>query len=158
MKITYTTKTTVFALATVSALALLFALISERHYGYAPCRLCLIQRWWHCGVVAAALAAIAWPRYRILLVLQMVFLMVCAGVSGFHVGVEHHLWEGTRACEPVTDAPATGDDLLQQILSTPTERCDEPRWFFLGLSMAVYDLILTVAMAGFAAFTLVRRK
>ena len=142
----------------LSAAALGLVLISQHVFGYAPCALCMIQRYWHGVVVAAAVVFFVYKkRLRLFLTIQTAALLICFGYSLFHVGVEQHWWEGTQMCTG-TGGATTIEDLRQQILNAPIVRCDEIRWTFLGLSMAVYDAVLTFCMAGFAIFVAARKR
>jgi disulfide bond formation protein DsbB len=42
-------------------------------------------------------------------------------------------------------------DLMKQIQSTSVVRCDEAAWRFLGLSLAGYNVLLSLALAAVAA-------
>ncbi len=154
----YTIRNAVTLLGALSAAALIFAVGSQKLSGYAPCELCLIQRWWHCAVVGAAiLLLVLRRRARLFLTIQTAALLICCGYSVFHVGVEREWWEGTAMCTGATGAN-TLEALRAQIMNAPVVRCGDVRWTLLGLSMATYDAILTAGMAGFAIFTGIRRK
>ena len=60
--------------------------------------------------------------------------------------------KGTRAL--VTGASA--GNLLQQMKSVRVVRCDEAAWRFLGLSLAGYNVLISLALAGIAAWGAVR--
>ena len=146
----YTIRNAVMALGTLSIAALGVALVSQHVFGYSPCALCMIQRYWHGIVFAAAVGLFVYKkRPRLFLTIQTAALLICFGYSVFHVGVEQHWWEGSQMCTG-TGGATTIEDLRQQILNAPIVRCDEIRWTFLGLSMAAYDAILTFFMATFA--------
>ncbi len=153
----YTTRSAVLLLGLVSALALAVALVLQEAFGYPPCELCLVQRWWHLAVVTAAALTLVAARPRLFLTIQTAALLICFGYSLFHVGVERHWWGGLAACTGPTGA-TTVEALRDQILATPVVRCDDIRWRLFGLSMATYDAMLTFCMAAFALFTSVRKN
>ncbi len=69
-----------------------------------------------------------------------------------------HWWPGPTDCSgPVTDFTAKGP-LLEQLQSVHVVRCDEAAWRFLGLSLAGYNVLISLALAAIAAFGLVARK
>jgi disulfide bond formation protein DsbB len=153
-----TARHTVLLLAALSATALAIALVSLYAIHYPPCELCILQRIAHGAIIGAAFTLRA-NRPLKTLVSQTAFIIAAFGLSLFHVGVENHLWEGTRAC--TGEETRTGmsiADLTAQILSAPAVRCDDVRWSFLGLSMAVWDAILTGMMLAYAGFTLSRKR
>jgi disulfide bond formation protein DsbB len=146
------------ALGALSFAALAFAIASQDLFGYQPCALCMIQRYWHAIVVAAAGVLLLYKRRpRLFLTIQTAALIICFGYALFHVGVEQHWWEGTRMCTGTNDAK-TIEDLRQQILTAPIVRCDEISWTLFGLSMAVYNAVLTACMAAYAIYVGVRNR
>ena len=147
-----------FALAVFSLAALGFAFVSQYGFGYAPCELCVWQRLCHGAVVLLGTAALASRRERPGLIFQCVGVALCLAVSIFHIGVESHLWAGSRECVGDTSGGNDLAGLTKQILSAPVVRCDEIRWSFLGLSMAVWDAILCLAMLIFGLAALRRRR
>ena len=154
-----TARRAVLLLSAASLAALGFALLSQYAFGYAPCELCTLQRIAHGAIIASALGLLVTRRIRIVLMVQAAFVLACLGLSLFHVGVENHLWAGTRACTGEETHPGMSiAELTAQILSAPVVRCDDIRWSFLGLSMAVWDAILTGIMLAFACMTLTRKR
>ena len=78
-----------------------------------------------------------------------------AGLAGFHVGVEQQWWAGLAACGG--GAPAeTAAELRERLLNTLPARCDEAAWTFFGLSMAAWNGLLSLGLAGLAAGALRR--
>jgi len=138
-----------------SSLALLAGAFAFQHLGgLAPCVLCIWQRWPH--AIAAVLAIIAGlltlagrggPAATGLMMAAGVVLVSGAGIAGFHVGVEQHWWEGTAECG-ATGTAASVAELKARLLETPVARCDEVAWSLLGISMAGWNLLLSVGLAG----------
>ena len=140
-------RTVAIALGGISLAALAFALLSQYAFGYAPCELCITQRWWHGLVVAIAPWSLLGKKPRLVLVIQALAILGCFAFAIDHIGVEQHWWHGTQACVGPQLAPgSTLEELKQKLLATPVARCDEPVWFFLGLSMAGWNAILTFCM------------
>lgn len=148
-------------LAAVASAAMLAAAHAfERFGGLAPCALCLTQRevyWAALGVGAAAsLAAIVQPRWGGLagaLALAAVFLV---GVywAAFHAGAEWGFWDAPASCAAAIRGGFAPDDLLAA-LDTPQRviRCDEPAWVFLGLSMAGWNALISLGLAGLSGWS-----
>ncbi len=120
--------------------------------GLQPCVLCLYQRWpWGVAIVASLLALAVGNRQpampRTLLGLAAAALFIGAGIAAYHVGVEQQWWAGTAACGGVSGQAATVEDLKRQLMATEIVRCDEIAWSFAGISMAGWNMILSLTGA-----------
>ena len=129
--------------------------------GLQPCTLCLYQRWpwWIAG--GLALLALLWIRERgmsrALAALGALAILVGAGIAVYHVGIEQHWWTGPTACSGIADAPQTLEALRAQIFAAPVERCDDVPWSLFGISMAGYNVLISLA-TGLAALALLQRN
>ena len=127
----------------------------------APCPLCLMQRIpYHVVISLSLLLAIAAlvraPRNLLLVGFAAIAIAAaCNIVLGiYHAGVEWHWWAGPADCSgPLTDL-RTGGSLLDQLQSVHVVRCDEAAWRFLGLSLAGYNVLISLALAIIAGFGL----
>ena len=122
--------------------------------GYAPCILCWWQRYAHMGTIAFAVLALlpVGPGIRAMLLLAAAAAALTgAGIAGFHVGVEQHWWQGTAECGSTLGAATSIEDMRKMLLAQPVVRCDEVAWSLLGISMAGYNMLLSLAIACFAA-------
>jgi disulfide bond formation protein DsbB len=153
-------------LALGSGALLLAALAFQYLGGLDPCVLCLWQRWPHAAVVALGLVgffALGGQRGRAAVSLVLALILIGgAGLAGFHVGVEQGWWEGTAACGGAAANGAgalSAADLRDQLLSTPVVRCDAVAWSMLGVSMAGWNGLASLALAavGIAAAIRLRR-
>jgi disulfide bond formation protein DsbB len=73
-----------------------------------------------------------------------------AALGTYHSGVEWRWWPGPTDCSgPMTDFRAKGP-LLEQLQSVHVVRCDEAAWRFLGLSLAGYNVLISLALAALA--------
>lgn len=141
-----------------SAGALGAAFVAQYGFDLQPCVLCIYQRWPYGVAIVLAILALALPKWRRpLLWLIALTLIVDAGIAAYHVGVEQHWWAGTDACTGPQMKAKTLDELRAQIMATPVTRCDEVAWSLFGISMAGYNVIACVALAGFAALAAWRR-
>ena len=130
------------------------ALFSQYVGGLYPCEMCYWQRWPHAAAILLALGALispVQPRTRPLVLLAALAVAFSGAIGVFHAGVELGWWEG------VTHCTATGATSLQDILNVPLIRCDQVQWEFLGVSMAGWNAILSLAGAGLIAFLATRR-
>ena len=151
-------------LAALGCAMLAGALAFQHLGGLAPCALCIDQRVaWGAAIALAILAVFAEGRSRVavallLLALAALAALVGAGIAGFHVGVEQDWWAGTPACGGGFEnlGAASIDDLRERLLARPVVRCDEVAWSLLGVSMAGWNGLISLA-AGLAAAGMVVR-
>ena len=57
-------------------------------------------------------------------------------------------WEGPTECSSSVGAGMSTDDLLAAIHNAPLVRCDDVAWSLMGLSMASWNGILSLILAG----------
>lgn len=127
------------------------ALLSQYVGGLNPCPMCIWQRWPHAIAVALGLAAILLGRRGApLFGLSALALLVGAGIGGFHAGVERGFWEGPTTCVGGDLSQLSVQDAINQIMNAPLVRCDEIPWEFLGLSMAGWNAVASICLAGLA--------
>ena len=126
--------------------------------GYIPCELCLLGRVpYYVGVPLAALTALAahWGRAGLarsgLAVLALVFL-AGAGIAVYHSGVEFHVWPGPTECTGALTGALAPEDFLAQLKRVKPVRCDEPALLVFGLSLAVWEAVVSMGLAGLAAW------
>jgi len=123
--------------------------------GLAPCVLCIYQRWPWVGVIAlSALVLFALPSLRarrLALAVACLLLLVGTGIAGYHVGVEQNWWAGTAECGDEGGASQTAEDLKRQLMATEVARCDEAAWSLFGISMAGWNMLISLGMAGVLA-------
>ncbi len=130
-----------------SALVLVLAFGFQHLGGMAPCPLCLWQRWPHALAVAIGAAALL-LSWRALPLLGMLAALSTAAIGFYHTGVERHWWEGPATCSAGSVAGQSPEDLMAQIMAAPLVRCDEVPWEMLGLSMASWNAVLAIGLAG----------
>lgn len=113
--------------------------------GYAPCKMCIWQRWPHGIAIALGLLLVLVPL-RSLALLGALVVAVGATIGAYHAGVEWGIFAGPDTC---TSSPIGGmsvGDLLAQIEAAPVVRCDEVVWSLLGLSMAGWNALFSAAL------------
>jgi disulfide bond formation protein DsbB len=151
--------TAALAVTAIAAATLGGAWFIQLVLGIQPCELCLAQRYAYYLVVplgaliAIAAARGAAPRALLLAGLSVLALATFAnaGLGVYHSGVEWHFWQGPTACTgPVGNLGSAGN-LLERLDSVKVVRCDEVQWRFLGLSLASYNVLISLVMAAIAA-------
>ena len=135
-------------LAAGGSAALLLGAFAFQHLGgLAPCKMCIWQRYPH--VIAFALGAIAlFIPLPALLALGALAALTTAAVGGYHVGVEQGWWEGPTSCSSAPVGSLDPDALFDQIMAAPLVRCDEIAWQLAGLSMAGWNMVISLVLAG----------
>ncbi|HEU0118508.1 MAG TPA: disulfide bond formation protein B [Alphaproteobacteria bacterium] len=154
--------TAAMVIAVAAILALAFVFILQYGFGVEPCILCLWQRVPYGVAIAASLVAWLWQPYskqtQGLLALCALAFTVSTGLAIFHTGVEQHWWLGTNGCAVVPLHGASVEDLRTQLLHTVVAHCDQISWTFLGLSLANWNLPLSLALALFSFAALQRSR
>jgi len=127
--------------------------------GYPPCPLCLDQR--NAFYVSVPLAALLWlgaGHGASSKVMIAGFAVITAamlwntGLSIYHSGVEWKFWSGPTDCSgPINSLGSTGN-LLKSLQNIKIVRCDEAAWRFLGISLAGYDVLVSLFLAAVAAW------
>ena len=74
------------------------------------------------------------------------------GSATYHAGVEWKWWAGPTECSGALDNLGSAGDLLKQLESISVVRCDEAAWRFLGLSLAGYNVLISLALAAIAGW------
>ncbi|KMW57422.1 Periplasmic thiol:disulfide oxidoreductase DsbB [Candidatus Rhodobacter oscarellae] len=133
------------ALATLGSAALLLGAWGFQYLGYAPCKMCLWQRWPHGAAVLFGVAAMAAP-VAILTLAGALAAATTGAIGVYHTGVERGWWEGPSSCSSGDITGMSTDDLFNQIMAAPLVRCDEVAWQLLGLSMASWNALISFAL------------
>jgi len=115
--------------------------------GYAPCKLCLWQRWPHAVAVVIGIAFLVIPS-RILALLGGLAVATSGAIGLYHAGVEQKWWQGPTTCTSGDISNLTPEQLLEQIMNAPLVRCDDIAWALAGISMAGWNAIISFFLAG----------
>ena len=123
---------------------------SQLFGGLVPCELCLEQRMaYYWGLPVLALVLIVWNR----LPLPVWYAAVAIGaaifawstyMAGYHAGVEWGFWPGPTACTGIGEAM----DFNSLNSMTPVIGCDVVQFRFLGISLAGYNALISLAIVG----------
>jgi len=151
------------AIAIIAAATLAGAWLFELVLDIRPCPLCLEQRYAYylaipLAVVTALAASRDAPRTIVLFAIALLALAAFgnAVLGAYHAGVEWGFWQGPTDCSgPVGNLGSAGT-LLQRLDAEKVIRCDEVQWRFLGLSLAGYNVLISLSMAAIAGWGLVR--
>ena len=147
------------AVAVIGLAAILGAYFFQYVLGLPPCPLCLEQRVaYYVSIPLAALillgVSVGSSRKVAMLALITIagFMLWNAGLGTYHSGVEWRWWPGPTDCSGAIPNFSAGGSLLDQISKTRVVRCDEAAWRFLGLSLAGYNVLVSLFLACVAAW------
>ncbi|MCA0043825.1 disulfide bond formation protein B [Celeribacter litoreus] len=137
--------------ATFGSAAILGGAFIFQSLGYAPCPMCIWQRWPHAIAIVIGLLFFA-TRIRSLTLLGVLVMLVSAGLGGFHAGVEQGFWPGPSSCTGGVDALAgfSGAGLLPSAGEAEAiVMCDEIVWdtWGLGITMAAWNCVFSLIFA-----------
>ena len=147
-------------IAMVFGLALaviLVAMLSEYWGGLIPCALCLKQR--VAFFVAVPLLALAYIYARhaplatrgLLTTVGIVFLAnACLGF--YHAGIEYGWWLGPASCGGGGAQALDTGALFEALQKSSMVRCDAPAFTLFGLSLASYNVLACLVLAGMALY------
>ena len=145
--------------ANILALALPLALMagalgSQYLGGLYPCEMCHWQRWPHYVAIVAAAAAFAFPppARRGLIVVAALAILTSGVIGVWHAGVEYHWWQGITTCS----STAAGTS-LEDLMRAPLIRCDAAQWSVLGISLAGFNALFSIA-GGVAILAMMRAR
>ena len=155
--------TAALAIAVIAAATLAGAWFFQLVLDIRPCPLCLEQRYaYYLAIPLGVLVALAAARDAPRAVLYTGLALLAAAALGnawlgaYHAGVEWGLWKGPTDCTgPVGNLGSAGN-LLERLDTVKVIRCDEVQWRFLGLSLAGYNVLISLLMAAIATWGIAR--
>jgi disulfide bond formation protein DsbB len=149
------------AIAAIGLVTILGAYYFQYVLGYRPCPLCLEQRIaYYVSIPLAAFVLLGLSVGSSRKVMTLAFgaialaMLYNAGLGAYHPGDDWLGWEGPMDCAGA-GAPTnfgTAGGLKDLIQNTRVIRCDEAAWRFLGLSLAGYNVLISLALAVIAAW------
>ncbi|MEM9426132.1 MAG: disulfide bond formation protein B [Pseudomonadota bacterium] len=147
-------------LAAFGSFALLAGAFGFQALGYAPCQMCLWQRWPHAAAIAIGGLVLLLGPLVLLGIAGALSALATAGIGAFHTGVERDWWEGPSGCSGDANAldGLSGSDLLSLDAPNTIVMCDEVAWAFLGISMASWNVLISLSLAGLWLFALKQRS
>jgi disulfide bond formation protein DsbB len=141
-------RTACLLLALISAVVLFAALGLQYLGGLAPCHLCVLQRWPYVVLIVLGLVGWRWQP-RPVLGLSIFGLLVGAGLAAYHFGIEQGWWVLPESC--IAGGSAQSLEELKRMLAEAAPTCDQVRFTLLGLTLAGWNFLTSVALAAYAA-------
>ena len=135
-------------LAAGGSAGLMLGALGFQHLGdLAPCQMCIWQRYPHAAAIGIGVLAL-WLGGVALPVLGGLAALGTAAIGGYHAGVEQGWWPGPGTCTSGAVGDLSTEQLFDRIMAAPLVRCDEIPWEFLGVSMAGWNMIVSLGLAG----------
>ena len=141
-------------IAIIGALTICGFFFFEYVLHYPPCPLCLDQRKAYYVAVPLAVLLTLGGSYgasrKVLMLGFAVIVLVMlwnTGLSAFHAGVEWKFWPGPTDCSGPVNSIGSTTSLLRSLQDIHIVRCDEAAWRFLGISLAGYDVLVSLVLA-----------
>lgn len=136
--------------ATAGSFLLLAAAFAFQAIGYAPCALCLWQRWPHAAAILLGALALTLAPMRLVAGLGALAALTTGAIGVYHTGVERGWWEGPASCS--SSGGGLGGLSAESLLPgsaavDPVVMCDEVAWQVMGLSMASWNASASFALA-----------
>lgn len=143
------TRKNLMLIAAAGSLALLLGAFGFQALGYAPCKMCLWQRWPHGAAIAIGGLVLLFGPLTLLGIAGGLAALTTSGIGVYHTGVERGWWEGPTSCTGAGDTLSgmSGTDLLSVDVPVDIVMCDEVAWAFAGLSMASWNALLSFGLA-----------
>ena len=143
------TRRDLMLLAAAGSLALIVGAWGFQMLGYAPCKLCLWQRWPHYVAIGIGVAVLIAGPYLLLGLAGALSALTTAGIGAYHTGVERGWWQGPTSCSGGGNglADMSGADLLSLDAPVRIVMCDEVAWSLFGVSMASWNVIASLIIA-----------
>jgi disulfide bond formation protein DsbB len=144
------TRRNLIGLAALGSAGLLLVAFGFQYLGgLAPCAMCLWQRWPHAAAVAIGAVGLAVP-HAVVALLGGLSMAVNAGIALLHTGVERGWWTLDLSCTggDADLGAMSAEDLLNPDIGSGIVMCDQVPWELLGLSMASWNGIASLALIG----------
>src|SRR5262245_57201906 len=147
------------AIAVIGAATILGAWFFQYGLGLKPCPLCLEQRYAYYFAIPLAVMVMlgdhAGAKRKVLiaaLVAIALGMLWNSGLGVYHAGVEWKWWAGPQECSGALEGLGSAGSLADKLKSISVARCDDAAWRFLGISLAGYNALISLALAGVAAW------
>ncbi len=144
-------KTALIFLAIASISGLVFAYISQFVFGHEPCNLCLYQRKPFFAIIFLVLFCFTFLKSKksqqLTFLLCITLLLINCGIALFHVGVEQKIFHLPEACSSDGLNNLNNlEELQAALMKTKSVRCDQPTFFFLGITMAAWNFVFCASL------------
>jgi disulfide bond formation protein DsbB len=152
-------RTFFFLTLLISLAVLCSALVAQLGFGMKPCIMCLWQRLPYLLLIILCIMGLVRGNWaKILIPLMLLCCVGSAFAAILHFGIEQHWWELSGGCPVEPLGEKTQEQVLAELLVTPTSSCDKVAWRIFGLSITLYNAALSLVMCVYMAMMLRGKK
>lgn len=134
-----------------SAFALIFAYISQYIFNFKPCILCLYQRAPFFIILLVSFLAFFFKNNKIrksVIISCLLLLLANSVIALYQSGVEKKIFKAPVSCSSQNLEEIDNIDKLRIALTKEKlTSCDKPEFFFLGLTMANWNVFYCALLA-----------
>lgn len=129
----------------ISVICLSIAYISEYIFSFAPCPLCIYQRYPYFIFIFLAILGLSTRTNA----KNYYFIVAFTGliIASYHVGIERGIFELSALCKPAISIKdnMTVDSFKEMLYSNSSASCSKATLIF-GVSMAEWNLLLNIGI------------
>tara|TARA_B100001250_G_C19519986_1_gene665571 strand:+ start:112 stop:588 length:477 start_codon:yes stop_codon:yes gene_type:complete len=140
-----------------SLLAIFFVLYVEYVLGYKPCKLCLYQRVPYIIAIFISFVGYNYFKNNQILILIVIIFTISVFISGYHYGIENNIFEEFSGCTSNSLEIIDKIELLKSLNNNITS-CKDVNFKFFGISLAGFNLLLSLLIVVYSIRTLVYEK
>jgi disulfide bond formation protein DsbB len=150
------------AILSIAVASIAGALLFEA-FGYAPCELCLKERFPYYAAIPIAGLALVFAARGLTSLLRAAFAVLAvvfaasAILGTYHTGIEWGLWPGPQECSGPLKHARSVEDFWRQLHSVKVARCDISSLRILGLSLAGWNALISALVAWLATLGMVMK-
>jgi disulfide bond formation protein DsbB len=145
-----TSKHLLILLSLAAATALATSFIAQYYFGMQPCYLCIWQIEQFAVILFFGVSFLIIPflkKYqKIAVKIGILLVLINAGISFYHSGVERKIFKGLSSCSLLAKSPDNIEDLHKMLTQTKAIPCDKPQFIFLNLSLAEWNFLYCISL------------
>jgi len=128
--------------------ALFFAYIVEYIGHFAPCSLCVYQRFPYLIFIFILIMGLASGEYRSCDKYLLITVFCAIILAGYHTGIEQGIFELSSFCKPLISIKdnISPMDFQKLLYSQDMPLCNKPALIIFGFSMTVWNLLLNILL------------
>ena len=148
-----------FIILVISIAVISTALIAEYFYRILPCKMCIFQRYSYYALIILSVIFLLLKKQndRFYYLIAEIILIIGLFFSIWHVGIENNLINGPVGCSSSIKDINNIIDLKKHIINTHIIACDQINWAFLGISFAIYNTLLQLALLAANSIFLIKK-
>ena len=133
-----------------SIISLAIAYYIQYILGHKPCNLCLIERIpYLSAVILIPIIFIINKFQKVIVGVVMLFFILGAVVSFYHVGIEQGFFNESFVCDlGSSNGDMSKEDLLKQLQNKTPISCKDVTFTFFGLSLATINTVISILLSG----------